>query len=188
MSLSTLLLDPTTQSLLVTKKTAHQSVKMARPPLEPLTVVGPSKFNTSISHDLSPTIVPSITDSDLPTSTSSPKSSPSDPSHHTSPKSTPSLSRKHHPSRRQPSISYLPADSPRLWTPRTPLTGSDILDRSPLSGTGKKGVHARAQSIPIREQSEPVVLTLAERYVVITFLINTIHSWRIKMKPTFFSK
>jgi hypothetical protein len=174
MSLSTLLLDPTTQSLLVSKKTAHQSVKMARPPLEPLTVVGPSKLNTSISHDRSPTIVPSIIDSDPPTSTSSSKSSPSDPSHHTSPhtspKCPPSFSRKRHPSRRQSSISYLPADSPRLWTPRTPLTGSDTPDRSPSSGTGKKGVRARAQSIPFREQSEPVVLTLAERYVVITFL------------------
>jgi len=166
MSLSTLLLDPTTQSLLVAEKTARQSVNMARPPLEPITVVSPRELNISISRDRSPTTVPPTTDSDLPAGTSSPKSSPSDPS----PKCTPSLSRKRQPSRRQPSVSYLPADSPRLWTPRTPQTASEFLDRSPLSlsRAGKKGIHARTQSIPFRAApSEPVVLTLAERYVLV---------------------
>lgn len=166
MSLSTLLLDPTTQSLLVAEKTARL---MARPPLEPITVVSPRELNISISRDRSPTTVPPTTHSDLPTSTPSPKSSPSDPS----PKCTPSLSRKRQPSRRQPSISYLPADSPRLWTPRTPQTASEFLDRSPLSlsRASKKGAHARTQSIPFRAPSEPVVLTLAERH---TDLLQTI--------------
>lgn len=177
MSLSTLLLDPTTQSLLVAEKTARQSAKMARPPLEPITVVSPRELNISISRDRSPTTVPPTADSDLPTSTSSSKSSPS-------PKCAPSLSRKRQPSRRQPSISYLPADSPRLWTPRTPQTGSDFLDRSPSSGAGKKAVHARTQSIPFRAPSEPVVLTLAERYVLLT--TPFIHGG--ELKQTSFSK
>jgi len=185
MSLATLLLDPTTQSLLVAKKTAHQSVKMAPPSLEPITVVSPSKVNISILHDRSPTTVPSTTDSHLRTCPSSSKSSPSDPSHHPSPKCTPSLSRKRHSSGRQSSISYLPADSPRLWTPRTPQTGSDFLERSPLSGTGGKGVHARTQSVPFRAPSEPVVLTLTERYVLIP-LTSKHHSFtEDKMKSTF---
>ena len=186
MSLSTLLLDPTTQSLLVAERTARQSVKMARPPLEPITVVSPRELNISISCDRSPTTVPPTTDPDLPTSTPSPKSSPSNPS----PKCTPSLSRKRQPSRRQPSISYLPADSPRLWTPRTPQTASEFLDRSPLSlsRAGKKGVHARTQSIPFRAPSEPVVLTLAERYALIPLSYNTVHSWRKKYNKTSFYK
>jgi hypothetical protein len=156
---------------------------MPRPPLEPIAVLAPCELNISISHDHSPT-APPATSSDIPAcpSTSSPKSSPSEPSHHLSPKRTSSPPRRRQPSRRQSSISYLPADSPRLWTPRTPQTGSDILEHSPLlSGSHigkKKEGHARARSIPHRAPSEPVVLTLAERCVLvpISFFRRSVHS------------
>jgi hypothetical protein len=72
------------------------------------------------------------------------------------------------PSRRQSSISYLPPDSPRLWSPRTPLTVSSSLERSSsLSGANspKEEGHSRTRSIPQRAISEPAVLTLAERCV-----------------------
>ena len=71
------------------------------------------------------------------------------------------------PSRRQSSISYLPPDSPRLWSPRTPLTVSTSLERSSsLSGANSpKEGHSRTCSIPQRATSEPAVLTLAERCV-----------------------
>src|SRR5487761_591967 len=145
MSLPTLLLAPTTQSLLVSEKNPRQSLRMARPPLEPIAVVGPRALNITISRDRSPT-APPATSPDIPACTST-----SEPSHNPSPRCTSSPSRKRQPSRRQSSISYLPADSPRLWTPRTPQTGSDILDRSPLllgSQSGNKEGHARALSIP----------------------------------------
>jgi hypothetical protein len=155
---------------------------MPRPPLEPIAVVGPCELNISISRDCSPT-APPATSSDIPTcaaSTSLPKSSPSEQSHHPSPECTSSPSRKRQPSRRQPSISYLPANSPRLWTPRTPQTGSDIHERSPsLPGShiGKKEGHARARSIPYRAPSEPVVLTLAERCVFVPIFFALQHSF-----------
>jgi hypothetical protein len=158
------------QSFLVATKAPHQPARISRPSLEPITVVGPRELNLSISRDCPPS-APPTTYSDIPTctSTSSPKSSPSEPSHHPSPKCTAFSSRQRQPSRRQSSISYLPADSPRLWTPRTPQTGSDILlEHSPsLSAphNSKKEVRARACSIPHRAPSEPVVLTLAERCV-----------------------
>ena len=72
------------------------------------------------------------------------------------------------PSRRQSSISYLPPDSPRLWSPRTPLTVSNSLERSSSSSganSPKKESHSRTRSIPQRAISEPAVLTLAERCV-----------------------
>jgi len=156
---------------------------MPRPPLEPIAVIAPCELNISISRDRSPTAPPATSGSDIPAcpSTSSPKSSPSEPSHHPSPKCTSSPSRKRQPSRRQSSISYLPADSPRLWTPRTPQTGSDILEHSPLlsgSHIGKKEGHARARSIPHRAPSEPVVLTVAERCVLVPvfFFRRSVHS------------
>lgn len=70
-------------------------------------------------------------------------------------------------SRRQSSISYLPPDSPRLWSPRTPLAVLSALERSSsLSGANSpKGEgHSRTRSVPQRAISEPAVLTLAERY------------------------
>ena len=72
------------------------------------------------------------------------------------------------PSRRQSSISYLPPDSPRLWSPRTPLSASNALERSSsLSGANspKQEGHSRTRSIPQRAITEPAVLTLAERCV-----------------------
>jgi len=182
MSLSTLLLSPATQSLLVAEKTAtvHQSVKMTRPSLEPIAVVGPCDLNISISRDRSPSASPAA-DSDIPTCTSPPKSPPSEPLSHPLPKCTSSPSRKRQPSRRQSSISYLPADSPRLWTPRTPQTGSDFLERSPsLAGKNEGHVRARSQVIPHRPPSEPVVLTLAERC-----LLSRLFFWHNKIKPTY---
>ncbi len=176
MSLSTLLLSPATQSLLVAEKTAtaHQSVKMTRPSLEPIAVVGPCDLNISISRDRSPTASPAA-NSDIPTCTSPPKSPPSEPSSHPLSKCTSSPSRKRQPSRRQSSISYLPADSPRLWTPRTPQTGPDFLERSPsLAGKKEGHVRARSQVIPHRPPSEPVVLTLAERCVLSRLFFVTI--------------
>lgn len=71
-------------------------------------------------------------------------------------------------SRRQSSISYLPPNSPRLWSPRTPLTGANPLERSSsLSGANspEKDGHSRTRSISQRAISEPAVLTLAERCV-----------------------
>ena len=77
------------------------------------------------------------------------------------------------PSRRQSSISYLPPDSPRLWSPRTPLTVPSSLERSSsLSGANsiKKEGHSRTCSIPQRAISDPAVLTLAERCVSRPFM------------------
>jgi hypothetical protein len=73
-------------------------------------------------------------------------------------------------SRRQSSISYLPPDSPRLWSPRTPLTASNTLERgSSLSGANspekEEDGHSRTRSISQRAIPEPAVLTLAERCV-----------------------
>jgi hypothetical protein len=83
------------------------------------------------------------------------------------------------PSRRQSSISYLPPDSPRLWSPRTPLTGSSSLQRSSsLSGANspKKEGHSRTRSISQRTISEPAVLTLAERCVSYSHFTTRVHS------------
>jgi hypothetical protein len=152
---------------------------MPRPALDPIAVVAPCELNISISRDRSP-IAPPASSSDIPACppTSSPQFSPSEPSRYPSPKRTSSPSRKRQPSRRQSSISYLPADSPRLWTPRTPQT-PDILEHGPLlsgSHIGKKEGHARARSIPHRAPSEPAVLTLAERCVLLPFPPCSIHS------------
>ncbi|KAI0292884.1 hypothetical protein BC826DRAFT_1105288 [Russula brevipes] len=167
MSLSTLLPSSpatATRSFLMTEKTARPSSKMRRPPLEPIATVGPCHLDISVAHDPSPT-GPSSTS--LNTPLSPPTSSPSESSHNPSQRYASSPSRRRPASRRQSSISYLPADSPRLWTPRTPQLGSDALDRvAPLPGAnnGKKVGHVRTCSMPQRAAPQPVVLTLAERH------------------------
>src|SRR6266446_1692842 len=155
--------SPPPRSPLVAQKTVHAA--MPRPPLDPLTNLGPRDLTISVPRDRSPT-APPATCSDI--LTPSPTSPPSEPVyHHLSP------SRRRPPSRRQSSISYLPPDSPRLWSPRTPLTGLNSPERSsPLSGANgaEKDGHARTRSIPQRAISEPAVLTLAERCVSCPFL------------------
>ena len=89
------------------------------------------------------------------------------------------------PSRRHSSISYLPPDSPRLWSPRTPLTGSNTLERSSsLSGANSpnKEGRSRPRSNSQREISEPAVLTLAERCVSHSHLITRVHSCMEQLK------
>lgn len=93
------------------------------------------------------------------------------------------------PSRRQSSISYLPPDSPRLWSPRTPLTGSNALERSSsLAGANSpKEGHSRTRSIPQRALlSEPAVVTLAERCVSRSHFTTRVHSRHGATKNTSF--
>ena len=93
------------------------------------------------------------------------------------------------PSRRQSSISYLPPDSPRLWSPRTPLTVSTSLERSSsLSGANSpKEGHSRTRSIPQRVISEPAVLTLAERCVSCSHFTTRVHSCVEQLKIHLFT-
>ena len=154
--------SPPPRSFLVTEKTARA---MPRPPLDLVTNVGPRDLTISVPSDRSPT-APPATCSDILTPSST--SSPLEPVQLRLQNCGSSPSRRRSQSRRQSSISYLPPDSPRLWTPRTPQTGTDSLERSsPLSGenNAKKEGHVRARSIPQRALSEPAVLTLAERCV-----------------------
>jgi hypothetical protein len=149
--------SPPPRSLL----TAHS---MPRPPLDLITNVGPRDLTISVPSARSPTAPPAPCSDIL---TPSP-TSPIELVQHRLQSCDSSPSRRHPLSRRQSSISYLPPDSPRLWTPRTPQTGSDTLERgSPLSGANnaEKEGHARARSIPQRAIPEPAVLTLAERCV-----------------------
>jgi hypothetical protein len=93
-------------------------------------------------------------------------------------------------SRRQSSISYLAPDSPRLWSPRTPLTGSNSLERnSSLSGANspEKDGHSRTRSISQRAISEPAVLTLAERCVSHSHFITRVHSYVEQLKIRIFT-
>jgi hypothetical protein len=81
------------------------------------------------------------------------------------------------PSRRQSSISYLPPDSPRLWSPRTQLVSTSLERSSSLSGANSpKEGHSRTRSIPQRAISEPAVLTLAERCVSRSHYTMRVHS------------
>jgi hypothetical protein len=137
---------------------------MPRPPLDPITNVGPRDLTISVPSARSPT-APAAPCLDILTPS---PTSPIELVHHRLQSCASSPSRRRQLSRRQSSSSYLPPDSPRLWTPRTPQTGPDSLERSsPLSGANnaKKEGHARACSIPQRAISEPVVLTPAERCV-----------------------
>lgn len=93
------------------------------------------------------------------------------------------------PSRRQSSISYLPSDSPRLWSPRTPLTVPDSFEHSSsLSGANspKEEGHSRTRSIPQRAISEPAVLTLTERCVSRSHFTTRVHSCMEQLKNTCF--
>ncbi|KAH9990991.1 hypothetical protein BJV74DRAFT_884971 [Russula compacta] len=136
---------------------------MARPPLEPIVPVGPHDLNIFIPRDSSPTVTPATGGSDIPTSP--PTSSLSEPSHYPLQRCASSPSQRRPGTRRQSSISYLPADSPRLWTPRTPHIGFDTLERTAsLSGAKMKGGHARKGSILQQAGSEPAVLTIAESH------------------------
>lgn len=159
---------------------------MARPPLEPIVPVGPADLNIFIPRDSSPTVTPA-TGSNFPASP--PTSSLSEPSHYPLQRCTSSPSQRRPGTRHQSSISYLPADSPRLWTPRTPHIGFDTLERTvSLSGAKMKGGHARTGSILQQTGSEPAVLTLAERCVP---PFSIFHNWCIheeKKKTLFFRK
>ncbi|KAI0305124.1 hypothetical protein B0F90DRAFT_1701504 [Multifurca ochricompacta] len=156
MSTSTLTTSPTTQAPLVTAKTARTSVKIPRPQLDPITTIAlrDSHFIRICDY---PRTAP------LPSSSNKP-----------TPSLTASSSLKRRSlSRRQSSISYLPADSPRLWTPRTPKMGADTLKRTAsLSGADEnKKETAVAGSIQQRRAHEPAVLTLAEKHADLLQLI-----------------
>jgi hypothetical protein len=95
------------------------------------------------------------------------------------------------PSRRQSSISYLPPDSPRLWSPRNALTGSNTFERrSSLSSSNSpvKDGRSRTRSVSQRAIPEPAVLTLAERYVSHSRSITRIHSHMEQTKNTYISQ
>ncbi|KAH9057946.1 hypothetical protein EDB83DRAFT_2389158 [Lactarius deliciosus] len=118
--------------------------KAQRPPLDPIVIAArPHHRHTTSLVSASP---PNI-------------SSP-EPSHHSLDRhpSSPSVSR------RQSAISYLPADSPRLWSPRTSEKGSTALKRT-VSLHNKKEARASTGSIPQRPTHQPPALTLAERHV-----------------------
>jgi hypothetical protein len=155
--------SPPPRPLLVTEKTTRARA-MPRPPLDPVTNVGPRDLTNSVPSDRSPTAHPATCADVLALS---PTSSPLELVHNRLQSCATSPSRRRPQSRRQSSISYLPPDSPRLWTPRTPQTGPDSLEHSsplPSANNANKEGHVRARSIPQRAISEPVVLTLAERY------------------------
>ena len=166
--------SPPSRSLPATEKAARV---MPRPPLDVVTNVGPRDLKISVLRDRSPSAPPAAC-SDILTPSST--SSPLEPVHRSQSCASPPP-RKRSLSRRQSSISYLPPDSPLLWTPRTPHTGPDSLERgSPLTGanSAKKDGHARACSIPQRAISEPAVLTLAERCAATPFpFFHRVHSW-----------
>jgi hypothetical protein len=156
--------SPPPRPLLVTEKTTRARA-MPRPPLDPVTNVGPRDLTNSVPSDRSPTAHPATCADVLALS---PTSSPLELVHNRLQSCATSPSRRRPQSRRQSSISYLPPDSPRLWTPRTPQTGPDSLEHSsplPSANNANKEGHVRARSIPQRAISEPVVLTLAERCV-----------------------
>ncbi|KAH9000810.1 hypothetical protein EDB86DRAFT_2902960 [Lactarius hatsudake] len=118
--------------------------KAQRPPLDPIVIAArPHHRHTTSLVSASP---PNI-------------SSP-EPSHHSLDRhpSSPSVSR------RQSAISYLPADSPRLWSPRTSEKGSTALKRT-VSLHNKKEARASTGSIPQRPTHQPPALTLAEKHV-----------------------
>ena len=102
---------------------------------------------------------------------------------HRFPKGPPTTCLDTSPSRRQSSISYLPPDSPLLWSPRSPLIGPSSLGRSSsLSGANSpKEGHCKTRSISQRAISEPAVLTLAERCV------SPYHSCMERLKTIFFA-
>ncbi|KAI9511677.1 hypothetical protein F5148DRAFT_267160 [Russula earlei] len=132
------------------------------PPLE-LELIASDAPNISAARDRFPS-APPAPDPAVPTSSPPPLSS-SEMLHQ---RCASSPSRRRPVSRRQSSISYLPADSPRLWTARTPLMGSGASERGASSSSGanngKKVGHVRTLSVPQRSASEHMGLTLPERH------------------------
>ncbi|KAH9968204.1 hypothetical protein BC827DRAFT_1263914 [Russula dissimulans] len=161
MSLSTFLVSTSTQPPLF----ACTSNKMARPPpLKSIVTVGPRDLDLTVVRDHSPSATPAAS-TDIP---KSPQTAPLlESSRQSSQRHVSSPSRRRLALRRQSSISYLPADSPRLWTPRTPHLGLDTFEHASLSSpnSGKRAGHVRTVSVPQRAASEqPMGLTLAERH------------------------
>ncbi|KAI0251903.1 hypothetical protein BJV78DRAFT_1154094 [Lactifluus subvellereus] len=142
--------------------------RTARPlRLDPITTTATGHRDLhAIAYD-HPHTAPLAPSSDVPTSP--PTSSSSEFSRQSLEKCATSPPRSRPVSRRQSSISYLPADSPRLWAPRTPIPilGSNSLKRSvSLSGVNNVKKDARAVTGPIHQRPahEPTVLTLAEKH------------------------
>ncbi|KAH8998122.1 hypothetical protein EDB92DRAFT_1941794 [Lactarius akahatsu] len=131
----------TQRGSLVTLMPPKAPAKAQRPPLDPIVIAARPHHRHATSLVSAPNI-----------------SSP-EPSHHSLDRhpSSPSVSR------RQSTISYLPADSPRLWSPRTSEKGSTALKRT-VSLHNKKEARASTGSIPQRPTHQPAVLTLAERH------------------------
>ncbi|KAI0264735.1 hypothetical protein BC834DRAFT_253164 [Gloeopeniophorella convolvens] len=106
--------------------------------------------------------------------TSSPSSPSPEASHARADTHAASPSRRQPPSRRQSSICYLPPDSPLAWTPRTPRTGTDELNRAASlaagsSSSSKKDHRASTGSLysqrgPSHVHEPAARLTLAEKH------------------------
>jgi hypothetical protein len=141
---------------LVTVMPSKASTRAQRPPLDPIVIAarhGPlHRHTTSL-------VSPSHSNISSP-----------EPSRHSLDRHALSPSRRRSPSRRQSTISYFPADSPRLWSPRSPEKRSSALKRS-VSLNSKKEARASTGSIPQRPVHKPAVLTLAERCVFILVLL-----------------
>ena len=142
---------------LVTLMSPKASTKAQRPPLDPIVIAARSHGSL---HRHTTSLV----------SASPPNNSASEHSRHSSDRHASSPSRRRSPSRRQSTISYFPADSPRLWTPRSPEKRSSALKRS-VSLSNKKEARASTGSIPQRPTHKPAVLTLAERCAFILVLL-----------------
>ncbi|KAI9444258.1 hypothetical protein H4582DRAFT_1920442 [Lactarius indigo] len=136
----------TQQGSLVTLMPPKPSAKAQRPPLDPIVIAARPHHSRIVNHRHTTSLV----------SASPPNISSPEPSHHSLERHPSSPSRKRSGSRRQSTISYLPADSPRLWSPRTLEKGSNALKRS-VSLHNKKETRASTGSIPQRPTHQPAV-------------------------------
>ena len=143
---------------LVTAMPSKASTRAQRPPLDPIVIT--AKSHGPLHRHTTSLVSPSTSNISSP-----------EPSRRSSDRHATSPSRRRSPSRRQSTISYFPADSPRLWSPRSPEKRSSALKRS-VSLNSKKEARASTGSIPQRPVHKPAVLTLAERCVFIHVLLS----------------
>jgi hypothetical protein len=150
-----------------------QAPPISMTPIDTLAIVDPCNLHIPVVYDPPHTapLPPNSDDRISPPSTSSSEFS------HFSLEPSLSLPPRRRPvSRRQSSISYRPADSPRLWAPRTPTLDSNSLKRSVSLSSASDRKDARAAASPIyqRPVHEPAVLTLAEKCGSVSFLTVTL--------------
>ena len=155
----------TERNSLATTMSPKAPSKAPRPPPEPILIapISPALHHSVASNHRHTTSL-------FSTATSPPNTSSSELSRHDS---SPSRRRSH--SRRQSSISYFPADSPRLWTPRTSKKGSSALKRGASLPSKKEG-RANTGSVSQRPIHEPAVLTLADKYAFFLALVIIIRA------------